>query len=67
MYNKVLLSPLRLRHNEYLEWRLLYLCTAEAVQGVTKDASKNRSSAFSATESGRFVFSAGLAARRPER
>lgn len=46
MYNEVLLSPLRLLHNEYSECRLLHLYTAEAVQVVTKEASKNRSSAF---------------------
>lgn len=65
--NEELLSPLRLLHNEYSEWRLLYLYAAEAVQLVTKDASKNRSSAFFLQPSGRFVFSAGLAARHPER
>lgn len=35
--------------------RLLYLCTAEAEQAVTKDSSKNRSSAFPRPVSGRFV------------
>lgn len=58
MYNERLLSPLLLLHNEYSEWRLLYLYMAEAEQVVTMDASKNRSLAFSATESGRFIFSA---------
>lgn len=58
MYNETLLSPLQLLHNEYSEWRLLYLYMAEAEQVVTMDASKNRRLAFSATESGRFVSSA---------
>lgn len=58
VYNEpLLLSLLPFLHNVYSEWMLLYFCTAEAEQVVTKD-SKNRSSAFSAAESGRFVFSA---------
>ena len=59
VYNEpLLLSLLLFLHNVYSEWMLLYFCTAEAEQVVTKDSSKNRSSAFSAAESGRFVFSA---------
>lgn len=56
VYNEPpLLSPLLFLHNVYSKRRLLFLCTAEAEQVVTEDSSKNRSSAFSAAESGRFV------------
>lgn len=41
-----LLSLLQFLHNVYWKVRLLYQCTAEAEQVVTKDSSKNRSSAF---------------------
>lgn len=73
-YNKsFLLSALLLLflHNVYSKRRLLYLCTAEAEQVVTKDSSKNRSSAFPRTwVAGLFSplshFSAGLTAQHLE-
>lgn len=66
VYNEpFLLWPPQFLHNVYSELRLLYLRTAEAGQVVTKDSSKNRSSAFSAAESGRFVLPALAFLSRP--
>lgn len=67
VYNEpFLLSLLQFQHNVYSKLRLLYLCTAEAEQVVTKDSSKNRSSALSAAESGRFVLPALAFLSRPD-
>lgn len=70
MYNEpFLLSPLQFLHNVYSKLRLLYLRTAEAEQVVTKDSSKNRSSAFLRPRvAGLFSLhiSAGLTARHFE-
>lgn len=69
--NRFFLSPPQFLHNVYSKLRLLYLCTAEAEQVVTKDSSKNRSSAFPWTRvAGLFSplshFSAGLTAQHLE-
>lgn len=72
VYNEpFLLSPQQFLHNVYSKLRLLYLCTAEAEQVVTKDSSKNRSSAFLRPRvAGLFSllshFSAGLTAQHLE-
>lgn len=72
LYNEpFLLSPLQFLHNVYSKLRLLYQCTAEAEQVVTKDSSKNRSSAFPRPRvAGLFSlllhFSAGLTAQHLE-